>query len=503
MAIFSKMINPISSIVLVMASLSGISDAFWRMDCHSRTGLARIDPLVDAGEISDHAHAIHGGNNFAFNTGYNDLIESECTSCLVTQDKSAYWTPSLHFQYANGTTVVVPQEGGMLAYYLLYGENIKAFPKGFQLIAGNTRLRNFTGPVPDPPKSLWTADETTQFSLGQKAIGFNCLDYSKSPEASLYRHFMPDKGYIDANCKNGLRLELMFPSCWNGKDVDSADHKSHMAYPNLVMTGDCPSGFETRTPSLFYETIWWTPAFAGEEGQFVLSNGDPTGYGYHGDFITGWEVDFLQSAINTCTDPSGEITACPLFNIQTQAEAAQCELKMPEELKNDNCAGPAAGLCGNVPIQSGPQEASALKPGGTAAPTVASSQAYTAPAATTPLVPTLSYMTPTYAATDSYGGGISIAAVNAEGLASVSPPSTTPTTLSTSPPVTAATSVSSQQPPGSIVSTMIYTSAGVVYEIAIEEIDITVTAEATPAAKHRRHNRHHRRGSREHGLLGV
>jgi len=69
----------------------------------------------------------------------------------------------------------------------------------------------------------------------------------------------------------------MFPSCWNGKDLDSADHKSHMAYPNLVMSGDCPSGFETRTPSLFYETIWNTYAYNGVEGEFVLSNGDPTG----------------------------------------------------------------------------------------------------------------------------------------------------------------------------------------------------------------------------------
>lgn len=162
-------------------------------------------------------------------------------------------------------------------YYLLYGDNIQAFPKGFQLLAGSTRLRNFTGPVPDPPKSLWTAAESTQFALSQKAIGFNCLDYSKDPEASLYRHFLPDKAYLDANCLNGLRLELMFPSCWNGKDLDSPDHKSHMAYPNLVMSGDCPSGFETRTPSLFYETIWNTYAYNGVEGEFVLSNGDPTG----------------------------------------------------------------------------------------------------------------------------------------------------------------------------------------------------------------------------------
>ena len=102
-------------------------------------------------------------------------------------------------------------------------------------------------------------------------------DQSRKPEDSLYRHFMPDKDFLDENCSDGLRLELMFPSCWNGKDLDSEDHKSHMAYPDQVITGDCPSGYDTRVVSLLYEVIWNTQAFKGVDGQFVLSNGDPTG----------------------------------------------------------------------------------------------------------------------------------------------------------------------------------------------------------------------------------
>jgi hypothetical protein len=69
----------------------------------------------------------------------------------------------------------------------------------------------------------------------------------------------------------------MFPSCWNGVDVDSKDHKSHVAYPSEVMTGNCPTGFETRLVSLFYETIWNTYEFNGVDGQFMIANGDPTG----------------------------------------------------------------------------------------------------------------------------------------------------------------------------------------------------------------------------------
>jgi hypothetical protein len=145
------------------------------------------------------------------------------------------------------------------------------------MLSGDTRQRNFTWPVPDPPKSEWTGDEASQKALAQKALGFNCLDYSKNPEGSLYRHFMPDKAYLDANCPDGLRLEIMFPSCWDGKNLDSTDHKSHVAFSSLVMDGTCPDGFETRIPSLFYETIWNTAAFKGQDGEFVIANGDPTG----------------------------------------------------------------------------------------------------------------------------------------------------------------------------------------------------------------------------------
>jgi hypothetical protein len=32
-----------------------------------------------------------------------------------------------------------------------------------------------------------------------------------------------------------------FPSCWNGVDTDSGDHRTHVTFPNHV-TGECPTG---------------------------------------------------------------------------------------------------------------------------------------------------------------------------------------------------------------------------------------------------------------------
>lgn len=47
---------------------------------------------------------------------YQDLRDGDCTSCRVTQDKSAYWHPSMYFQDSDtGEFELVEQVGGMLA----------------------------------------------------------------------------------------------------------------------------------------------------------------------------------------------------------------------------------------------------------------------------------------------------------------------------------------------------------------------------------------------------
>lgn len=146
------------------------------------------------------------------------------------------------------------------------------------MVAGDARLRSSSLTWPDPPTSEWKGDDLKQPALARRALGFNCLHYANNPpEPSLYRHSLPDKAFLDEKCTSGLRLELMFPSCWNGKDLDSPNHKSHVAYPNLLNGGECPEEFPTRLVTLFYETIWNTYAFKDREGKFVLANGDPTG----------------------------------------------------------------------------------------------------------------------------------------------------------------------------------------------------------------------------------
>ena len=97
-------------------------------------------------------------------------------------------------------------------------------------------------------------------------------------------------GFPDQNCDgyaSPLRADVHFPSCYNpAAGLDA--YKTNMEFPT---NGNCPQGWEHK-PHLFYEVYWNTPLFADywtpNQGKqpFVLSNGDPTGYGLHADFVS-------------------------------------------------------------------------------------------------------------------------------------------------------------------------------------------------------------------------
>lgn len=78
--------------------------------------------------------------------------------------------------------------------------------------------------------------------------------------------------------------------------------------------------------------------------------------------MTGWEPSFLQEAIDTCTNDSGEISDCGLFTsngpLLSQAEQGECKFKTPLLLAAENAAAKTlTELPGGVQIQDGPQSA--------------------------------------------------------------------------------------------------------------------------------------------------
>ena len=68
-------------------------------------------------------------------------------------------------------------------------------------------------------------------------------------------------------------------------------------------------------------------------------------------------MGFLQQAVNTYTNLSGQIEDCLLFHIQSNKDAVKYFLKTPDELRDDNYARLHYGLYRNITIQAGPKYA--------------------------------------------------------------------------------------------------------------------------------------------------
>lgn len=119
----------------------------------------------------------------------------------------------------------------------------------------------------------------------------------------------------DYNCSGGLRAQIGFPACWNGKDIYQPD-QSHVAYLSGIATGSCPPTHPIYLPFLFFEVYYAVGDIdTSKGGQFVFAMGDPTGFGMHGDFLNGWDMDVLKAGVDTCLwpDNDGLLANCEAF----------------------------------------------------------------------------------------------------------------------------------------------------------------------------------------------
>ncbi|KAK7902952.1 hypothetical protein LTR67_002598 [Exophiala xenobiotica] len=337
-----------SALLAILLSLTfGNVQAFWRMRCGT-VQVGRVDPIVSPGGVAGHAHTIAGPNNINTTSTFDDLQASFCTSCEVQSDKSAYWTPSMYYRFRNGSFIEVPHDG-TVAYYLDRGvdvPNMQPFPPGFRMLTGDAAARAF-----DPNTLTW-GNRTFGPTPISNRVSFACLD-SSGP--------MPETpGLNVTSCDQGLRAQVHFQSCWDGVNLYKSD-QSHVAYLSGMDNGVCPPGWPILLPHIFLEIIYFPNSVAIKDGgMFVFSQGDTTGYGFHGDFLNGWDPQVQVDAIKQCmgvnATNNGDIGDCPPLNA---SEDPYFDQNCPEQppVINEKVHGLISVLPGCNPPTGGPQRA--------------------------------------------------------------------------------------------------------------------------------------------------
>ncbi len=216
------------------------------------------DPIVFPGRAgASHDHTFVGNRSTNASSNFGSL-RSSGTTCMRTSDTAAYWVPTLY----QGANAVLP-EGATIYYRRGTLAEVQTFPNNLRMIAG---------------------DATATAPQGMRVTSWSCGAASGLAPTSNIPTCPEARGSF-------LRLHVRFPSCWDGRRLDSADHKSHMAY---ALGRSCPSTHPVSVPAI--TQIYRYPTRGGEG--FSLASGSQ--FSAHADFINAWETGELRKLVDDC-----------------------------------------------------------------------------------------------------------------------------------------------------------------------------------------------------------
>jgi hypothetical protein len=247
----------------------------FRADCtysHRRPD----DPIVLPGlPGASHMHSFFGNKAVDAATTADDLTRFTATTCKPVLDHSSYWVPTL---YDTATRKPV-EPTGFRVYYRSIRNNstgMMPIPTGLRMIAGDAKMR-----VPTP-----------RGAQGQ----FYCAFYGPGDLDGVARSSNGNWPVCDPKSYATLHYMLQFPDCWDGKHLDSPDHKEHVAYGT---DQGCPAGHPVRIPALTFDITY---GVKGTSQGYYLSS-DPTGRtasSMHGDAFLMWDPDAMNKRTKDC-----------------------------------------------------------------------------------------------------------------------------------------------------------------------------------------------------------
>lgn len=255
----------------------------------------RDDPIVFPGQPGkSHLHQFFGNTGANAYSTYGSLRSSGESTCVNKLNRSAYWIPAM----LNGKGKVVRPDYVVIYYKALPESNpdcqkiakaCVALPRGMRYIFGYNMAT-------------------------EKGEGFY---YNCDGPTGTGGHY-PDLVTAAQNCPVGNRIGAVIasPTCWDGKNLNSADHRSHVGYPQWNDRGQqrCPANLPYLIP-MFSLAAWytvdadldrsgeWTPGMStwsySSDNMPGMAPKRP-GTTFHADWMGAWDDNVMQTWFDNC-----------------------------------------------------------------------------------------------------------------------------------------------------------------------------------------------------------
>ena len=243
-----------------------------------------------------HLHTYFGNTGTNASSTYKSLMNTGNSTCDGgIANRSAYWVPTI---LNSKNQPIAPSYA--IFYYKGGGakpKNIKPMPAGLRLIAGDSSRTISNNPTNQD--RVWWGCKNNTGGIGHiPTIPTTCL------------------------INDEIELMVFFPRCWNGKDLDSPDHKRHMSYtiraPKIIDANGisqhdqaCPLTHPIMLPDISAHIFWVVTKQNQKDIPFWHLSSDmykagkgQGGMSAHGDWFGAWQPDVVKTWVKNCLNKS-------------------------------------------------------------------------------------------------------------------------------------------------------------------------------------------------------
>ncbi|MFJ3702008.1 MULTISPECIES: DUF1996 domain-containing protein [unclassified Streptomyces] len=259
----------------------GASRGTFTTDCgRNENGKFNPDNVIAAPGVSNGAHHMHDyvGNQATDAFAGDDDLAGGGTTCRNQGDRSTYYWPVLRLQNGQDENDVDADGGGRdqntgeiqtpsqvtLKFVGSPAGKVTAMPRFLRIITGDA-------------KSFTNGDANANAS-------WSCTGFEDRRLADKY-----------PICPEGSQVvrSFAFQSCWDGRNTDSANHRTHVAFAQ--QDGRCPAGFRA-VPQLVQRIVYDVPPGPGFAVDSFPEQLHKPGTD-HGDFINVFDDKLMKKVV--------------------------------------------------------------------------------------------------------------------------------------------------------------------------------------------------------------